>query len=176
MLKVVLRSVVVQSVPAGQTGAAVGVQQVIKQASQSIGYQIVAVILTTQLVAARAGGPAVISFGLFAFNLLPLPPLDGSHLWGGQVSRAMRDVHHIEEEMAGEIAENLHISLCTVRSHMKKIHAKCGLREREKLAVTSYQSFQQELAAKMAESDSPQQLRLHPSEYAVRGLIPVCPS
>ena len=75
-----------------------------------------------------------------------------------------------------EIAENLHISLCTVRSHMKKIHAKCGLREREKLAVTSYQSFQQELAAKMAESDSPQQLRLHPSEYAVRGLIPVCPS
>jgi hypothetical protein len=54
-----LAVVVVKSVPAGQTGAAVGVQQVIKQASQSIGFQIVAVILTTQLVAARAGGPAV---------------------------------------------------------------------------------------------------------------------
>lgn len=53
-----LAVVVVQSVPAGQTGAAVGLQQVIKQASQSIGYQIVAVILTTQLVAARTGGPA----------------------------------------------------------------------------------------------------------------------
>jgi hypothetical protein len=38
----------------------VGLQQVIKQASQSIGYQIVAVILTTQLVAAHAGGPAVL--------------------------------------------------------------------------------------------------------------------
>jgi hypothetical protein len=54
-----LAVVVVRSVPAGQTGSAVGLQQVIKQASQSIGYQIVAVILTTQLVAARAGGPAV---------------------------------------------------------------------------------------------------------------------
>ena len=54
-----LAVVVVKSVPAGQTGAAVGLQQVIKQASQSIGFQIVAVILTTQLVAARAGGPAV---------------------------------------------------------------------------------------------------------------------
>ena len=52
--------VVVESVPADQTGAAVGLQQVIKQASQSIGFQVVAVILTTQLVAAHAGGPAVL--------------------------------------------------------------------------------------------------------------------
>jgi serine/threonine protein kinase/tetratricopeptide (TPR) repeat protein len=37
--------------------------------------------------------------------------LDGSHLWGGQVSRAMRDVHHIEEEMAAEIAEHLRLKL-----------------------------------------------------------------
>jgi hypothetical protein len=36
----------------------VGTQQVVKQGAQSIGFQIVAVILTTQLVAARAGGPA----------------------------------------------------------------------------------------------------------------------
>ena len=55
-----LAVVVVKSVPADQTGAAVGLQQVIKQASQSIGYQIVAVILATQLVAAHAGGPAVL--------------------------------------------------------------------------------------------------------------------
>ncbi len=37
--------------------------------------------------------------------------LDGSHLWGGQVSRAMSDIHHIEEEMAGEIAEHLRLKL-----------------------------------------------------------------
>jgi MFS family permease len=60
ILSASLAVVVVESVPAGQTGAAVGLQQVIKQASQSIGFQIVAVILTTQLVAARAGGPAVL--------------------------------------------------------------------------------------------------------------------
>jgi MFS family permease len=55
-----LAVVVVNCVPAGETGSAVGFQQVIKQASQSIGYQLVSVILTTQLVAARAGGPAVL--------------------------------------------------------------------------------------------------------------------
>jgi MFS family permease len=60
VLSASLAVVVVESVPARQTGAAVGLQQVIKQASQSIGYQVVAVILTTQLVAARAGGPAVL--------------------------------------------------------------------------------------------------------------------
>jgi hypothetical protein len=54
-----LAVVVIDSVQADETGAAVGLQQVIKQASQSIGFQIVAVILTTQLVSARAGAPAV---------------------------------------------------------------------------------------------------------------------
>jgi hypothetical protein len=53
-----LAVIVVNSVPAAETGAAVGVQQVIKQASQSVGYQIISVLLTTQLVAVRAGGPA----------------------------------------------------------------------------------------------------------------------
>jgi MFS family permease len=53
-----LAVLVVESVPADVTGAAVGTQQVVKQGAQSIGFQIVAVILTTQLVAARAGGPA----------------------------------------------------------------------------------------------------------------------
>ena len=53
-----LAVLVVESVPADVTGAAVGTQQVVKQGAQSIGFQIVSVILTTQLVAARAGGPA----------------------------------------------------------------------------------------------------------------------
>jgi RNA polymerase sigma factor (sigma-70 family) len=38
-----------------------------------------------------------------------------------------------------EIAENLHISQFTVRSHMKKIHAKCAVRDRAKLALIAYQ-------------------------------------
>ena len=43
-----------------------------------------------------------------------------------------------------EIAENLHVSLFTVRSHLKKIHAKCGLRDRLKLALIAHQVCHQE--------------------------------
>ena len=49
-----------------------------------------------------------------------------------------------------EIAESLHISPLTVRSHMKKVHAKCGIRERAKLALTAYQVCHQELASATA--------------------------
>jgi RNA polymerase sigma factor (sigma-70 family) len=40
-----------------------------------------------------------------------------------------------------EIAESLHISPLTVRSHMKKLHAKCAIKERTRLALTAYQAF-----------------------------------
>jgi RNA polymerase sigma factor (sigma-70 family) len=46
-----------------------------------------------------------------------------------------------------EIAENLHISTLTVRSHMKKVHAKCAIKERTRLALTAYQACHLELAA-----------------------------
>ncbi len=45
-----------------------------------------------------------------------------------------------------EIAESLHISTLTVRSHMKKIHAKCAIKERTRLALTAYQACHLELA------------------------------
>ena len=38
-----------------------------------------------------------------------------------------------------EIAESLHISLFTVRSHIKKIHAKCGVQDRAKLTLIAHQ-------------------------------------
>jgi hypothetical protein len=38
-----------------------------------------------------------------------------------------------------EIAQSLYVSLFTIRSHMKKIHAKCGVRDRTKLAIISHQ-------------------------------------
>ncbi len=37
-----------------------------------------------------------------------------------------------------EMAESLHISLYTIRSHMKKIHAKCGIRDRAKLTLIAH--------------------------------------
>jgi len=45
-----------------------------------------------------------------------------------------------------EIAESLFISPLTVRSHLKRIHAKCGVKERVKLALTAYQACYRELA------------------------------
>ncbi len=36
---------------------------------------------------------------------------DGSHLWGGQVSRRMNDIFNIEEEIAKEISEHLRLKL-----------------------------------------------------------------
>jgi RNA polymerase sigma factor (sigma-70 family) len=38
-----------------------------------------------------------------------------------------------------EIAESLHISLFTVRSHLKKVHAKCGVKDRVKLTLIAHQ-------------------------------------
>jgi RNA polymerase sigma factor (sigma-70 family) len=37
-----------------------------------------------------------------------------------------------------EIAAGLHISLDTVRSHLKKIHAKCGIKDRSKLTLIAH--------------------------------------
>jgi len=38
-----------------------------------------------------------------------------------------------------ELAENLHVSPFTVRSHIKKIHAKCGVGDRPKLTLIAHQ-------------------------------------
>jgi RNA polymerase sigma factor (sigma-70 family) len=38
----------------------------------------------------------------------------------------------------GEIAAGLHVSLYTVRSHLKKIHAKCGVKDRAKLTLIAH--------------------------------------
>ncbi len=37
-----------------------------------------------------------------------------------------------------EIADSLHISLYTIRSHMKKIHAKCAVKDRAKLTLMAH--------------------------------------
>jgi len=37
-----------------------------------------------------------------------------------------------------EIAQSLHVSLYTIRSHVKKIHAKCGVRDRAKLTLSAH--------------------------------------
>ena len=73
-----------------------------------------------------------------------------------------------------EIAASLHLSPFTVRSHMRKIHAKCAVKEREKLAIISYQACHQEPTA--TPEDGPRPPRRHPSECAVRGELPCCMS
>lgn len=52
-----------------------------------------------------------------------------------------------------EIAESLFISPLTVRSHLKKIHAKCGVKERVRLALTAYQACYQELSGSAEERE-----------------------
>jgi RNA polymerase sigma factor (sigma-70 family) len=37
-----------------------------------------------------------------------------------------------------ELAQSLHVSLATIRSHLKKIYAKCGLRDRGKLTLIAH--------------------------------------
>jgi RNA polymerase sigma factor (sigma-70 family) len=37
-----------------------------------------------------------------------------------------------------EMAQSLHVSLATIRSHLKKIYAKCGLRDRGKLTLVAH--------------------------------------
>jgi RNA polymerase sigma factor (sigma-70 family) len=44
-----------------------------------------------------------------------------------------------------EIAESLNISPHTVRSHIKKVHAKCGIRDRAKLSLIAHQACYREL-------------------------------
>ena len=51
-----------------------------------------------------------------------------------------------------EIGESLHISTLTVRSHMKKIHAKCAVKERTRLALTAYQACHLGLAGGVGEA------------------------
>jgi RNA polymerase sigma factor (sigma-70 family) len=43
-----------------------------------------------------------------------------------------------------EIAESLNISPHTVRSHIKKVHAKCGIRDRAKLSLIAHQACYRE--------------------------------
>jgi RNA polymerase sigma factor (sigma-70 family) len=52
-----------------------------------------------------------------------------------------------------EIAESLYISPLTVRTHVKRIHAKCGIQGRAKLALTAYQTCYREL------TESPDELQ-----------------
>jgi DNA-binding CsgD family transcriptional regulator len=44
-----------------------------------------------------------------------------------------------------EIAESLFISPLTVRTHVKRIHAKCDIKGRAKLALAAYQSCYHEV-------------------------------
>jgi RNA polymerase sigma factor (sigma-70 family) len=39
-----------------------------------------------------------------------------------------------------ELAQSLHVSPETIKSHIKKIHAKCGVRDRGKLTLMAYQA------------------------------------
>jgi hypothetical protein len=43
-----------------------------------------------------------------------------------------------------EIAESLYISPLTVRTHVKRIHSKCGIQGRAKLALAAYQACYRE--------------------------------
>jgi len=72
-----------------------------------------------------------------------------------------------------EIAESLHISPLTVRSHMKKLHAKCAIKERTRLALTAYQACHQELA--MSAREDRQMPEFLPSEVALPGGLPAVP-
>ena len=71
-----------------------------------------------------------------------------------------------------EIAESLFISPLTVRSHMKKIHAKCGIKERTKLALTAYQACYRESPEAGDERLEP---RPDAGTYVMRGIFPAPP-
>jgi RNA polymerase sigma factor (sigma-70 family) len=51
-----------------------------------------------------------------------------------------------------EIAESLFISLHTVRSHIKKVHAKCGVRDRAKLTLIAHQACFREPSESQSEA------------------------
>jgi RNA polymerase sigma factor (sigma-70 family) len=50
-----------------------------------------------------------------------------------------------------EIADSLYISPLTVRTHVKKLHAKCDIKGRARLALTAYQVCYRELPESRAE-------------------------
>jgi RNA polymerase sigma factor (sigma-70 family) len=45
-----------------------------------------------------------------------------------------------------ELAQSLHVSLATIRSHLKKIYAKCGLRNRGKLTLIAHHACFRDLS------------------------------
>lgn len=54
-----------------------------------------------------------------------------------------------------EIAQSLHVTLHTVKSHLKKIHAKCGVRDRGKLTLIAYQvCFKEQPSARPQSEDN----------------------
>jgi RNA polymerase sigma factor (sigma-70 family) len=68
-----------------------------------------------------------------------------------------------------EIAESLFISPLTVRTHVKRIHAKCGVQGRAKLALTAYQACYRELGdARETEAGLPAP---EPGRFVRRGLL-----
>ena len=58
----------------------------------------------------------------------------------------------------GEMAESLHISLFTIRSHMKKIHAKCGVRDRAKLTLIAHLACYREMPERLEAESEPADL------------------
>src|SRR4030042_7201359 len=62
-----------------------------------------------------------------------------------------------------EIAENLHISLHTVRSHVKKVHAKCGIKDRGKLTLSAHHACFREFLESVDED--PATSSYEPSRY-----------
>lgn len=59
-----------------------------------------------------------------------------------------------------EMAESLHISLYTIRSHMKKIHAKCAIRDRAKLTLIAHLAcYREQPETREEETESIEQAR-----------------
>lgn len=66
-----------------------------------------------------------------------------------------------------EIAEGLHVSLHTVRSHVKKVYVKCGVRDRGKLTLIAHQVCHLGLLGKTERN--PDLSVRDPGEYLRRG-------
>jgi len=72
-----------------------------------------------------------------------------------------------------EIAESLHVSLFTVRSHLKKIHAKCGVRDRGKLTLIAHQvCFREKLEKEERASQKPLRSRRRSAQRLPERPIP----
>ena len=68
-----------------------------------------------------------------------------------------------------EIADSLYISPLTVRTHVKRLHAKCDIKGRAKLALTAYQVCYRELPESMDEG--PGAGNRVPGEYLQHGML-----